>query len=132
MIRELASLAAVDSQQIVHFVTGLAGAGDIMIEVPRGRCIILSEIVQTDIDATAAHSMQVTSSGTIQGADTDMELIAGDSDVMYFYPTGRHLFTLTLTAATGKVAHTLFSYYEMPDDAAERLKNSATRQLVQS
>jgi hypothetical protein len=75
--------------------------------------------------------MKVISAGTVQGADTDMELIAGTADVMYLYPAGRHVFTLTLTALAGKAAHTLFSYFEMPDDAAARLKNSATRQLVQ-
>jgi hypothetical protein len=131
-ILALAEFAAVDKQQVIHFVTGRAGAGEIVIQVPRGRCIVLNSIEQTDIDTGLPHSIQVESAGTVQGADTDTELVAGQSAVMYFFPTGRHVFTLTLTPAAGKNAHTLFSYYEMPDSAAEHIKNSATRQLLQS
>lgn len=128
-ILELAWLAKVPAEQIVHYVTGRAGAGEIVIDVPRGRCIVLNEIVQTDIDTSLAHSIQIASAGTNQGADTDSELMG--TAVLYLFPTGKNVFTLTLTPAAGKVAHTIFSYYEMPDAAADALKNSSTRLLVQ-
>jgi hypothetical protein len=130
-ILELAWLAKVASEQIVHYVTGLAGAGAIVIEVPRGRCIVINEIVQTDLDTSLPHSIQIASAGTNQGADTDSELMGTPSAVMYLFPSGKNVFTLTLTPLAGKVAHTIFSYYEMPDAAADALKNSATRLLVQ-
>lgn len=130
-ILELSKLTGVDPAQIIHFVTGRQDDGDVAITVRTGRCIVLQSITQTDVDTDAPRTIQVASGGIAQGVETDVELYAG-TDVMRLFPRGEHVFTLTLTPAAGKVAHTQFSYFELPDSAAEVLKSIATRQVMQA
>ncbi len=132
LILGLAELTGVDREQLVHFVTGRNGAGDIKIDVPRGRCIVIVQIQQTDVDPSFTRSIQVVDAGVTQAAVRDLELVGEGIEVMYFFSTAKLVFTLALVPAAGKVAHTLFSYFEMPDAAAAVLKNSATRQLIQA
>jgi len=128
-ILALAALTGAPPAQISHYAAGRSGAGDIVVETPQGRCIVITAMRQTGVDVTFASTVALASAGSVQNPARASELFAGTLPVMYLMPAGRNVITLNFLPLPSEDGYTLFSIFELPDIAAEIIKPIATRRM---
>lgn len=130
-ILNLAVLLGVEPQEIQHFVAPRTGQGDVILRIPNGRCVVITRIIQKNVDTSQANTIKIVSAGKAQDVTRELDMVANE-EVFYAFRSGELVMTFAHTPQGGMSAHTQVVYYELPGKALEVLQHCATRLVPQS
>lgn len=127
-IRELATLARVDVEEVQHFIAGISGAGSINFTVPGDHCAVVVAIEDFNADEALAKTTSQSQGGKVVTQVQTANWTMG-ADLFYIFPPGKASITLAATPQGGKTYFARAVGYTLPQRALGRLSRMGTRIL---